>query len=99
MGVCITVVLTETLQHLLGRGINDRGGKCPGGNVLHLLVTGDGGVITFARQPPTRYDCRREKLALIVLELARGLAFMSSTHCRFVTAKRRVVWPHIARFL
>ena len=32
-------------------------GSIQGENVLHLLVTGDGGVIKFARQQPTRYDC------------------------------------------
>jgi len=62
-------------------------GSVQGENVLHLLVTSDGGVITFARQPPTRYDCWRDKLALIVLDLARGLAFMSSTHCRCLSVR------------
>jgi len=62
-------------------------GSVQGENVLHLLVTGDGGEITFVRQPPSRYDCRQDKLALIVLDWARGLAFMSSTHCRCLSLR------------
>jgi len=67
------------------RGGNVRGGKCPGGKCptltsdrwrRRILSSPD------SRLPGTTYDCRRDKLALIVLDWAGGRAFMSSTHCR-----------------